>query len=76
MNTGYLLLFGFMLQATKISFGPMLAFYLISGATGNFFGAVCNQYGPLFAGATPAIFAMYFGVQACFIVNWKALEPV
>lgn len=76
VNTGYLILFGFMLQATKIKFLPMLAFYLICGFTGNIFGAICNEYGPLFAGPSPAIFSMFYGSLGCFIVNWKALEPV
>lgn len=75
-TTAYLLVFGFMLQASKIKFLPMLAFYLICGATGNFFGAICNSSGSLFEGAQPACFAMFSGLLACFIVNWKALEPV
>lgn len=73
-TTAYLLLFGFMLQATKIKFIPMLVFYLICGASGNLFGAICNPNGSIFVGATPACYAMFSGFFACFIVNWKALD--
>lgn len=75
-STAYMLVFGFMLQASKIKFIPMLAFYLICGASGNMFGAVCNSSGSLFVGAQPACYAMFSGLLACFIVNWKALEPI
>lgn len=50
-STAYLLVFGFMLQASKMKFMTMLAFYLICGATGNIFGSLCNPDGSLFVGA-------------------------
>ena len=54
----------------------MLIFYLLCGATGNIFGAVCDSNGALFVGCTPACFAMFSGLFACLMVNWKALDRV
>jgi membrane associated rhomboid family serine protease len=65
-----------MLQASKIKFTTMAAFWFLSGAIGNIFGALCNSNGPLTVGSQPANFALYGGIIAAFIVNWKALERV
>lgn len=75
-STAYLLVFGFMFKATTIKFLPNLIFYLICGAVGNLFGAVCDRNGALFVGCQPGCYAMFAGVTACFIVNWKAMDQI
>jgi len=54
----------------------MLVFYLFCGWSGNIFGAACNPEGSLSVGCQPACFAMFSGLIACFIVNWKALDSI
>lgn len=71
--TAYVLLFGFMLASTGMSFPRMLFFYLLSGYVGALFGAVCDSEGALFVGCNAACFAMFAAMISCLIVNWKAL---
>lgn len=75
-STAYLLIFGCMLHATKMSFVRMCAFWFICGGIGNWFGSVCNSEGPLTVGSNPGNFALWGGVIACFIVNWKKLDSM
>jgi membrane associated rhomboid family serine protease len=72
--SAYLLIFGFMMQVTKIKFLTMLSFYLICGFVGNIFGALCNPNGSISVGSDPANFGIFSGLIATFIVNWKALD--
>lgn len=65
-----------MLHATKMSWVRMCAFWFICGGIGNWFGSVCNSSGPLTVGSNPGNFALWGGVIACFIVNWKKLDSM
>jgi len=73
-NSIALILIGFMLEATKPGFVPMLIITLGSGISGTFFGSVCDF--KLAVGVDIAYFGYTGALLAAVIVNWKALEPI
>jgi len=75
-QSAYLLLFGYMFSATKMSNLNMLIFYLACGYVGNIFGAACDNTYSLFVGSTPSSFGMFGAMISTLCVNWHALDSL
>lgn len=73
-NSACLVLIGFILEATGMSFAQMSAIYFGSSIGGTLFGAVCASQ--LCVGCDVGYFGFTSALVAAVIVNWKALEPL
>ena len=73
-NSACLVLIGFILEATGMSFAQMAAIYFGSSVGGILFGAVCSS--DLCVGCDVGYFGFTSALVAAVIVNWKALEPL
>ena len=71
-NSACLVLIGFILEATGMSFAQMSAIYFGSAIGGTLFGAVCSS--ELCVGCDVGYFGFTSALIAAVIVNWKALE--